>query len=139
MALDLTVDIVVIEDDRPLRHLLASELTEAGYSVSTTASAADLLAALTTDNAGIGASPSKLHPHRSGPRLILLDGHTPGADGDAFLRTYRARFDHACPIVVISFGAYPDEIEAERAADAALRKPFDLDELLALVDRFLPR
>lgn len=139
MALDITVDIVVVEHDHSLRNLFASELADAGYSVSVTASAAELLDALTIDAARVDADQAKTQSHPSGPGLILLDGHIPGADGAVSLRTYRARFGHACPIIVTSFGAYPDEIEAERVADANLRKPFDLDALLALVHRFLPR
>jgi CheY-like chemotaxis protein len=77
---------------------------------------------------------------RQRPRVILLDLMMPGLDG--FQVTRQLKSDPATasiPIVAVSALARPDDREAALAAgcDNFLRKPFDLDELEALINRYL--
>jgi CheY-like chemotaxis protein len=57
-----------------------------------------------------------------------------GMDGIEFARAYRALPRHA-PILVFTAGRDPAGTAQEMEADAFLAKPFELKELLRLVDR----
>jgi two-component system, cell cycle response regulator DivK len=77
---------------------------------------------------------------RERPRMILLDLMMPGLDG--FEVTRQLKSDPATasiPIVAISALARPDDREAALAAgcDDFVRKPFELDELEALIKGYL--
>jgi CheY-like chemotaxis protein len=69
------------------------------------------------------------------PQLILLDLMMPVLDGWGFLQA--CRLERLCdniPIIIMSAGKRAAEVE-ELQADAFLPKPFDLDEMLAVVER----
>lgn len=71
------------------------------------------------------------------PDLILLDLHLPDMSGEDLLSRLQAEpFTRHIPVVVVSADAMADNIARLRAAGAAdyLTKPFDLGELLAVVD-----
>jgi CheY-like chemotaxis protein len=77
---------------------------------------------------------------RERPRVILLDLMMPGLDG--FEVTRQLKSDPATasiPIVAISALARPDDRESALAAgcDHFVRKPFELDELEALINGYL--
>src|SRR3954454_13032310 len=77
---------------------------------------------------------------RERPRMILLDLMMPGLDGFQVTRQLKANPATATiPIVAVSALARPDDREAALAAgcDNFVRKPFDLDELEALINRYL--
>jgi CheY-like chemotaxis protein len=85
---------------------------------------------------GLGAV-FELHPD-----LVLLDLNLPDTDGCEVLTAIRNLPTSAdIPVVIISGDA--TEAQAKRCldagADAYLTKPFDIDELLEVVDRFLIR
>jgi two-component system, cell cycle response regulator DivK len=74
------------------------------------------------------------------PGMILLDLMMPGLDG--FEVTRRLKGDPATaniPIVAVSAMARPDDREAALAAgcDDFVRKPFELDDLEAVIRRYL--
>jgi DNA-binding response OmpR family regulator len=113
--------ILVVDDDRELRAMVAQFLTDVGYTVE---GAPDGPAALRIIE---GARPD----------LILLDIHLPGVDGRAVARSLR---EGQSGIPVVAMSALPDD-ETELSGglvDSYLRKPFDLDELLTTVERFCP-
>ena len=117
--------ILVVDDDAAIRRDVAAVLADEGYTV---AEAPDGGAAL----ARARAAP---------PRLILLDMRMPGMDGWEFARRYRARPGPHAPIICVT--AAPDAAAvaargAQIGAVASLSKPFDLEELLALVRRYVP-
>lgn len=113
--------IFVIEDEDSIRRLVQDTLEGEGYRVVTARSAEDGLALLE------GAIT---------PALILLDLRLPGMDGFGFIEAYRARTDgatNAAPIVLVSALRPRDELP--EGVVGYLRKPFDLDDLLARVER----
>jgi PAS domain S-box-containing protein len=78
---------------------------------------------------------------RHRPVLVLLDLHLPDIGGEQVLRELRADPDVGrVPVVVISADATPgmERRLLAAGADAFLSKPFDVPELLALLDRTLP-
>jgi CheY-like chemotaxis protein len=79
---------------------------------------------------------------RERPRMILLDLMMPGLDG--FQVTRQLKGDPATaaiPIVAVSALARPDDREAALAAgcDYFMRKPFELDELEALIRSYISK
>ena len=78
---------------------------------------------------------------RERPRMILLDLMMPGLDG--FQVTRQLKSDPATasiPIVAVSAMARPDDRDAALAAgcDDFVRKPFELDDLEAMIRTYLP-
>jgi CheY-like chemotaxis protein len=72
------------------------------------------------------------------PAVVLLDIHMPEVGGPEFCQRLHAegsRDDIA--IVVMTAAAQAAEYAQLCAADAILPKPFDLDQLLATITRFL--
>ena len=77
---------------------------------------------------------------RERPRVILLDLMLPGLDGFQVARQLKGDpATRAIPIVAVSAMARPDDREAALAAgcDDFLRKPFELDDLEALIKKYL--
>jgi CheY-like chemotaxis protein len=112
--------VLVIEDDESIRALISALLTEAGYSV------------LTAPNGAAALDLIQQQP----PSLILLDSRMPVMDGPAFLRAYRQRPGRQAPVIALSAVGTAAAWEEPALADGVLEKPFELDVLLALVDRF---
>ena len=113
--------VLIVEDDRSLRDMLADLLDGSGYR---TVTASDGAAGLDT-------------LRRAAPDLVLLDVAMPVMDGLTFLRR---RSDEACrptvPVVVMS--AQQRESEARTlGARQFISKPFDLDDLLCVIDQCL--
>ncbi|WP_205665259.1 response regulator transcription factor [Caldimonas tepidiphila] len=113
--------VLVVEDDRDIRESLVMILEHEGYVV---AAAADGQEAL--DWLGRGQE----------PELILLDLMMPRVDGWEFLSCWQVRpAASRCPVIVLS-GA--DVRQNPQGAEAVLRKPVSIDELLAAVGRHRP-
>ena len=114
----------VVDDDRPVRFVLATALRDAGYEVTGFESAADVLATL--DRGG------------PAPQLLFTDVRMPGDDGLALLEALKQRLP-ALPVVVMS--AHTDVASTAGAfrggAQDFLSKPFDLDDAVALAARAL--
>jgi CheY-like chemotaxis protein len=79
---------------------------------------------------------------RERPRMILLDLMMPGLDGFQVTRHLKANPATAnIPIVAVSAMARPDDRETALAAgcDDFLRKPFELDDLEAVLRTYLEK
>lgn len=113
--------ILVVDDDEGIRLMVALALEGGGLRVLTAADGREALELVA----------------REPPTLILLDLKMPGMDGWAFARAYRARSGPHAPIVVMT-AAHPAGRVAEVRADAELAKPFDLEQLQRVVERFAP-
>jgi CheY-like chemotaxis protein len=77
---------------------------------------------------------------RERPRMILLDLMLPALDGFQVARQLKGDpATRTIPIVAVSAMARPDDREAALAAgcDEFVRKPFELDDLEALIRKYL--
>ncbi len=112
--------ILVVEDEKEIRDLLAHYLRKEGFSPWT---AADVEGGLKII-------------HSEKPDLVLLDILLPGVDGLDFLKWMRADKD-ACGIPVILLTAKTEEIDKivglELGADDYITKPFSPREVVARV------
>ncbi len=113
----------IVDDDRSVRFVLATALSEAGFEVTGFESAQAALDALRM---------------RTPPRLLFTDVRMPGDDGLALLEKLKARVP-GLPVIVMS--AYTDVASTAGAfrggAHEFLSKPFDLDDAVALARRVL--
>ncbi len=112
---------MVIEDDYAIRETLTDVLESEGYGVRAVANGRDALALLERGTA---------------PRLILLDLMMPVMDGVAF-RSAQQRDPRLAliPVIVLSADHRLDERAGAMAVEGHLSKPFELDALLAAIDR----
>ena len=114
--------ILVVDDEEPVRRLIFWLLTEEGYAVLEAPDGAVALARV----------------GEAAPSLILLDMRMPVMDGWEFARRYRARPGPHAPLVCVTAAVDAAARGAQIGAVATLSKPFDLDELLAVVRRYAP-
>ena len=114
--------ILIVDDDPEIRTVLSDVLKDAGYTVET---APDGRIGL----AKIAASP---------PDLLITDLLMPGLTGWSLFARVR-RLSPSLPIIVISgsdMGSQPQKAALPNHA-VCLRKPVDLDDLLAIVAQLL--
>lgn len=115
--------ILVVEDDAALREMVIDVLRDDGYDA---VAATDGRAAITA-----------LRDHRPPPDalcLVILDMMLPEADGVEVLRAL-AQFGGYVPVVAMSADPRQLRRAAEAGADATMVKPFEVDGLLAVVER----
>ena len=113
--------ILIIEDERVIADILSTVLEDEGYEVHV------------ADNGKEGlASLKSIHPD-----LVLCDLMMPVADGRAV--GYAMSTDPAyksIPLIFMSAGGSPPNDPNIHYADF-LRKPFDLSQLISLVERWV--
>lgn len=114
--------VLVLDDEGLIRWTMRERLREKGYTVLEAETGADALELLRTRHVD----------------LLLLDFQLPDMDGIAVLRRLRSE---RIPCAAILMTAHETPGLAESAAEYGARqlvpKPFDLDEMVALVDREL--
>ena len=115
--------ILIIDDDEALRRLLRTTLDEE-FEI---AEAAD-------GHLGL----ELVETFR--PELVLLDWRMPGRWGSEVLDEVREKYP-ALPVIVLTAEQKPQhrQLAEHLGADAFLTKPFSPLELLAAVERLLPR
>ncbi len=120
---DDAAHILVVDDDRRIRQLLRSFLTENGFRVSTAGTADQARKAMN----GLAYD------------LIVLDVMMPGESGMEFTKNLRARSD--IPILMLTARAEPESRIAglEVGVDDYLPKPFEPRELLLRIGNILKR
>src|SRR6476620_7797831 len=118
--------VLVVDDDPDILDAIRFTLEDEGYAITTTEK---------------GEYAENLHDGNGGlPDLIILDVLLSGKDGRTICRTLKGRDDtRHIPIIMIS--AHPDARESSQGvgADAFLAKPWDIDELLAIVAHYAQR
>ena len=119
----MSASVLVVEDDLDLLGLLEMLLQDAGHRVRTARDGAQALERVSEEM----------------PALILLDMRMPVMNGWEFAREFRARHGRACPIVVVTAAENARLRAAEVEAEGFLAKPFDLDDVLRMVARFVPQ
>ena len=122
--------IVLAEDDRELRRLLAEVLRIEGYDVVEIGSGDELLAWM-DDSLTYGAVPPD--------RVLLSDLRMPGFSGLEILEYLRATGDSTPVILMTAFGDRQTHREALRLGAAeTLDKPFEIDDMIAAIHAYLP-
>lgn len=115
--------ILLVEDDRQLRQTIQSLLELEGFAVATAADGQEALE----------------RARRDRPALVLLDWGLPILSGAEVATAIHASYDRAVPIVLITADGRSAEKARQVGARDYLNKPFDLDDLVAVVRRTLER
>lgn len=114
-------EIFIVEDDQDIRELIGFLLESHNYKVKTFPTAEDFQKALLTDN----------------PDLILLDIMLPDGNGIEICRELRET-ESTTKIPVVLMSAHADaSLLHNNCADDFIAKPFDIDDLVARVNRQL--
>ena len=116
--------ILLVEDDESLRSVVARHLRARGWGVIEATSAEEAAAAMRT-----GASPA----------LVLLDINLPGETGWDLLRGGALSGPAAPPVVVVSATTIGPNRLREFGVAGYLPKPFALETLLEVCERFVAR
>ncbi|HKY52507.1 MAG TPA: response regulator [Candidatus Limnocylindria bacterium] len=111
--------VLVVDDDTSILDTVTAILSGEGYDVVSAASGEEALAAVA----------------RKQPVVILLDMRMPVMDGWAVARALRSQ-GLSVPIVVMTAAESAKRWADEVGAEGYLAKPFGLDELLTIVQRF---
>lgn len=115
-------EVLIVEDDTDLRQALSQILSDEGYRV---------------DGAEHGLHALEQLRHGRRPSLILLDLTMPVMNGWQFRDVQRQDPELAgIPVVVISAGANLSEQIAPLGIQDYIRKPIQLGQLLATVQRY---
>lgn len=115
-------DVLVVDDDPGIRALVSSALA---------------MDDIPHRMAGDGAVALALIEQQR-PALVLLDINMPVLDGVSLCRTLDERGErNGLPIVVMTASLYAAQYERECAAVGRLIKPFDIDDLYAVIARFI--
>jgi DNA-binding NtrC family response regulator len=111
--------ILVVDDEATIADGLRLTLESEGYAVCTAASVREALAAFA----------------QCAPQAAIVDLMLPDGDGLTLTRELRGRDAGLQVIVITAYGSVRKAMEATKGAGAfhVLEKPFDPDELLALV------
>jgi two-component system, NtrC family, response regulator AtoC len=120
--------ILIADDSSAIRNVLREALTDEGYDIAEAASGEEVLAEF-------GANGD------TKPDLVLMDIRMPGKDGLEVLRALRASRDDELPIIVMTaFGSASTAIEAMKlGAFDYIAKPFELEEVAVVIERFFER
>lgn len=114
--------VLIVDDDFDIRDALADVLQAEGYDVHGVADGELALEYLRANPA---------------PALIILDWMMPNCDGPHFRKLQREDAAIAnIPVVLLTADARITEKSAEVQVDDYLKKPVQLDRLLAVVRRF---
>ena len=114
--------ILVVEDDPLIRELLQNVLTDEGYQVIAATNGEEAITAIAT-----------VMPH-----LMTLDLDLLGISGEVMLKQLRRRDEtRELPVAIIS-AKHPISKELRKLAQATITKPFNLDDLLAIIRKLIP-
>jgi len=115
--------VLVVDDDEDLRTMVAMALETAGYAVRLAADGIEALEQLAAEL----------------PDEILLDMRMPRMDGWELATRVRATYGHDIPVVVMTAAEQAEKRAKEIDADDFVAKPFDIEALLRVVGRHVPR
>lgn len=113
--------VLIVDDELPLRSLLATVVRDAGHTVLLASNGRQALELVGEQR----------------PDLVLSDVMMPLLNGAALCRAIKLAADTAS-IPVILMSAVDDPLWHGAGAAAFLAKPFDIDDLETLLERWLP-
>lgn len=116
-----TPSVLAVDDDPSILDLMTDILSGEGYRVLPAQNGAEALRVLEGDR----------------PCVVLLDMRMPTLDGWGFASAMRDR-GLKYPVVVVTAAENARAWAQEIGADAYLAKPFQLKDLLRVVERFCP-
>lgn len=111
--------ILIIEDDPDILDMMAIILRDEGYEV------------VTALNCGLLDNVASLNPD-----LILLDNRLYEELGADACRQFKSNPDTvSIPVIIVSANLYLERLSKISLADGFIAKPFDIDELIAVVKK----
>jgi len=114
--------ILVIEDEPSVRLGISCTLEGAGYRITTAEDGADGIKLFEKEDFDV----------------VITDLRLPGADGIEVLKSVKAIYPDTGVIIITAFADVKTAVEAMReGAYDYISKPFDPDELLIVIDRFI--
>lgn len=116
-------DILIVDDDMTVVHLLVDALSEAGYSVCVAYDGASALLAMERDR----------------PALVLLDLHMPEVNGREVLAQRWWYGLTEIPVIVMTSDVHAAQKLLANGLAECILKPFTLETLLARVAHYLPK
>jgi DNA-binding NarL/FixJ family response regulator len=119
-------EVLLVDDEPGLRQAVQAYLEDSGFTVHVASNARDGLELL----------------QQTSPELVISDVMMPQVDGYQFLKQLRddPRFESLPVVFLTARGMTADRIQGYQAGcDAYLSKPFDPDELVAIVQNLLDR
>lgn len=111
--------ILVVDDEAPIRELLACILKDLGYQVQEAINGHEAIAL------------AARHP----PDLVISDVMMPVMGGQELCRWVKKELEPAPPVILTS--SVGRHVARGTGADAFVRKPFDLDELEEAVRHYV--
>jgi DNA-binding response OmpR family regulator len=119
--MDTRKKILVVDDDRPLLEAMSFMLSNEGYEVVT--------------NRGNTVIREIL---RTKPDIVLMDVLLSGRDGRDICKKIKEQENtKLIPIILVSAHPAAKKTYRKFLADAFLAKPFDNDQLLALIQKYI--
>jgi two-component system OmpR family response regulator len=116
--------LLIVEDDGPLRDVLARSLRAEGFTASAVATGGELLE----------------HALADPPDLLVIDIGLPDADGRDLCQALRAQGMHAPVLFLTARDALTDRLSGFSAGgDDYVTKPFDIEEVVARLHALLRR
>jgi CheY-like chemotaxis protein len=117
------VSVLVVDDDADIRETILVILQRHGYQADVASDGQEAI--------------ERLRGEASLPGLILLDLMMPRMGGAEFRMVQKVdpKLRHL-PVVLLSADARMEERARELEVHGAIRKPIDLDELLAVIERY---
>jgi two-component system phosphate regulon response regulator PhoB len=112
--------IIIIEDDPDILDVMTYILSEEGYEIIGAANSAPLV---------------EVDLHQ--PMLILMDDSLADGFGRDFCKQFKSDpLKSRYPVVLVSANSDLERIMRESDADAFLKKPFDIADLIGMVKKF---
>lgn len=111
--------VLVVEDDPALGRVIELVLKDAGYSVIAATDGREAL-----DRVAEGL-----------PGVVLLDMKMPVMDGWEFATELRSKYGRTVPLIMVTAAWNSEQRAQEIGADDYLDKPFDIDDLVRVVER----
>mmetsp|Transcript_4955 Transcript_4955/g.7155 ORF Transcript_4955/g.7155 Transcript_4955/m.7155 type:complete len:305 (+) Transcript_4955:54-968(+) len=131
--------IVLVDDEEGIRQTVGDYLYDQGYKVTACADATALLQVVSLPST---LNNDDAQPLPVLPDVIISDIRMPGKDGMDLLRYVRgnARLERVPLVLLTAKPMTQDRIDGyDAGADRYLTKPFDPEELLAIIDNLIVR